>query len=364
MTKKEKTQLQKEVVDTLEYHPHGILYLAPRVGKTKMIIDLIKRDKYASILWVTPEAELADTAIPNEFKQWGGTRYLKKLTTSTYASLHKVVGFYDIVILDEIQHLTLANSLNLVNRSLDYISIIGMTGTETQHEAKQDLYKELELKSLYRISINNAVDIGLLSDYEINVVSVEMDTAGKVPAGTKEKPFLAVESENYNYLTKRMQRDMSMFNILSRMRFIKNSPSKTKVAKKLISLCPGRKLIFAGSIKQIEDLTPNCYHSKTDGKALRAFKNFDLDTLGLVNSGGTGHTYKKVDHLILVQSDSDKNGLTSQKLTRCLLAQRGFKATIWIVMLTGTQDVKWVETTLNSFDRTKVKYINAKELEE
>lgn len=32
MTKKEKTRIQKEVVDNLDYKPHGRLLLAPRVG--------------------------------------------------------------------------------------------------------------------------------------------------------------------------------------------------------------------------------------------------------------------------------------------------------------------------------------------
>ena len=93
-TKKDKTILQKEVVDILPPYPIGKLNLAPRCGKSKTIIDLIKRDKYKSILWVTPSAELATKDIPEEFKKWKATRYLKILNTCTYSSLNKMKGFY------------------------------------------------------------------------------------------------------------------------------------------------------------------------------------------------------------------------------------------------------------------------------
>jgi hypothetical protein len=105
MTNKEKSEIQKEVVDTLDYQPHGRLLLAPRVGKSKIMIDLIKRDKPESILWVTPSAELADMnnfhdGIVSEFVKWRAKRYIKKLTTVTWMSLSKVVGYFELVILD------------------------------------------------------------------------------------------------------------------------------------------------------------------------------------------------------------------------------------------------------------------------
>lgn len=369
LSSREKTVLQKEVVDSIDFHPHGILNLAPRTGKTKLIIDLIKRDKYNSILWVTPDAKLAEEDIPEEFKKWKATRYISKLTTSTYASLHKVVGYYDIVILDEIQHITENNSVGLVNRSIDYISIVGMTGTPTKHENKKDLYSALKLKPLYEISIKNAVDVGLLPDYNITVVSVPLGIERNFTAGTKAKPFITTESANYAYLSRQVTNAISSgvqnsitFKILARMRGIKNSPSKFAVAQYLIDHLKGRKLFFCGSIKQAEALTEFTYHSKTNGDHLRDFKNKHIDTLALVNSGGTGHTYETIDNLVVVQADSDKNGLTSQKITRTLLSQGEYKANIWIICLEDTQDEVWIDSVLDNFDRSKVRKITFKQL--
>jgi len=143
-----------------------------------------------------------------------------------------------------------------------------------------------------------------------------------------------------------------------------NSPSKEDALKFLIKKLEGqRTMVFSSSIKQCDSLFKHTYHSKTDNKDLLAFKKGEIDLLGLVNAGGTGHTYKEIDNLVVVQADSDKNGLTSQKVSRTLLQQPSYKATIWVLSLMGTQDEKWVDSFLKRFDRKKVNYIHFKNFE-
>ena len=89
---------------------------------------------------------------------------------------------YDIIILDEDQHLTETNSISLLNRDLDYVALISMTGTPTQHDNKKELYKQLNLKVLFNIGITKAVDIGLLSDYTINVLNVSLGEGKNIEA--------------------------------------------------------------------------------------------------------------------------------------------------------------------------------------
>lgn len=45
------------------------------------------------------------------------------------------------------------------------------------------------------------------------------------------------------------------------------------------------------------------------------------------------------------------------------ILQKGYKATIWIICLLGTQDEKWVKSALQNFDSTKIEYIHYKNLE-
>ena len=79
MTNKEKSEIQKKIVDSLDLKPHGLLLLAPRIGKTRIIIDIIKKNNPKSILWVTPSAELATKDIPEEFTKWKAVRFKKKI---------------------------------------------------------------------------------------------------------------------------------------------------------------------------------------------------------------------------------------------------------------------------------------------
>ena len=367
MNKQEKSKIQKEVIDALDPNPQGRLLLAPRVGKTKVGIDLIKREKPKSILWVTPSAKLADEDIPAEFDIWGAKRYKKVLTTSTWMSLHKLTGKFDMIILDEEQFMTENNAQNLLNGSLSG-RIISMTGTASKHDHKKELYKALNLPILHKISINSAVDMKLLANYTIKVVEVDMSNESLIEAGNAQKKFMTSEFKQYQYLHSQAQnaifqrRSDMTFRILARMRAIKNSGSKTAAAEYLIKHLKGRKLIFSATINQAEKLCEHTYHSKTTNEHLKMFMSGEVDEIAMVNAGGTGFTYKELDHLILTQVDSDKNGLTSQKIARTLLSQKDYKATIWLLSLVGTQDEKWVQSVLQNFDKTKVEFLRFKNI--
>lgn len=370
MTKKEKTELQKEVVKAIKPEASGRLLLAPRVGKTKLIIDLIKRDKtQGEILWVTPTSELANNGIPSEFETWRGKKYLKNFKAVTWKSLSKIKGHKGLIILDEEQFMTENNAKTLINKELTYDRLISMTGTQTKYQAKLDLYKRLNLKVLYTITIKTAVDIGLLSNYKINVVRVPLDDHKNIEVKYKDKvtkedkSFLTSERSQYDYQCRKLETNMTKFGILHRLNLIKNSPSKMKVAKYIFNSLEGRKLLFTANQKQAEALCLHTYHSGTDEKDLKKFISGEISEIAMVNKGGTGYTYKSIDDLVVTQIDSDRNGLTTQKICRTLLGQKNYKANVWIICLAGTQDEVWLEEALKSFDKAKTEFINFKDLQ-
>lgn len=368
MTKKEKINLQSGIINSIPARPHGRLLLSPRLGKTRIVIELIKKNKPLSILWVTPSAKLATVDIPEEFKTWKATKYLPRLKTITWASLGKLMGHYDLIVLDEDQYMTENNITGILSGVIKYNYIISMTGTNTKHEHKSELYKLLKLNTLHEVSINEAVNIGILSDYKVNVVEIDLNTDKTITAGTKEKPFLTSEKDNYNYIDRITNTSMytnspnAKFNILKRMRLVHNSVTKTNLAKYLVDNLKGRKLFFCSNIQQAEALSENTYHSKTNNVALNKFISGEIDTITMVNAGGTGFTYREIDHLVIVQSDSNKNGSVLQKVSRTLLEQKNYKATIWILCLRGTKDEQWVNAALESLDKDKIEFINSKNL--
>lgn len=368
MTDKEKTELQNEIIKGLPNKPHGLLLIPPRGGKSRITIELIKRNKPKTILWVTPSAELAEVVIPEEFKIWKAAKFIPKLQTSTWASLYKVTGHFDMVILDEVHHITEHNSCNFFNHTLKSESILGITGSNTQHTDKKFLYSALNLKVLYKMDLGTAVDIGLLANYNVTVVDCELGTEKTYKAGSKDKPFLTTEFNNYLYYDKvaeeaiRTKSKDRKFKTLARRRVIINSPSKAEVVEYLWNNLEGRNMFFCSSITMADSLTKHTYHSKTDNTYLQQFINGEINKLALVNAGGTGFTYKAIDNLVVVQCDSDKNDLVLQKLCRSLLQQKGYTANIWFIRLKKTQDVVWVSSVIKKLDPNKVKYITFEEL--
>lgn len=175
--------VQQEILDNIENPAHGLLQLAPRIGKTKLGIEIIKREKPKKVLWITPNTKLRDEDIPTEFKQWKALSYLKKTDIICYASLANHTGNYDKIILDEYQDLTVANAKPLLNGKIKYKTIIGLSGTHPKHKDKLDLYNKLELKSLAEMSIDEAVENKLIAPYKIRVIELDLDNTDKYIQG-------------------------------------------------------------------------------------------------------------------------------------------------------------------------------------
>ena len=348
----------------------GIYDLSPRLGKTRIGIGIIKKIEPMSILWVTPSTKLRDEDIPNEFSKWKAKKYLKRLTAITWSSLKNETGIYDIIFLDELQKITSLNSKNLFNGKLKGKKIIALTGTLSKDDEKKELIKRLGLGIIETITVDNAVDDEIIADYQINVVECNLNTTDKnVKAGSKANSFLQTEASAYLYKDKQAKQAMfsgnpkyATFRILDRRRFIMDSPTKEEIAQKLFNSLGKRVIMFTTSIKQCERMSKHTYHSKTDNTDIDKFQAETIKKIALVESGGIGYTYKNVDHFILMQASSDKNGDTSQKILRSALKQKDYKAQIWIISLLGTQDETWVSKALSSFNADKIKYVNVKNI--
>jgi superfamily II DNA or RNA helicase len=288
------------------------------------------------------------------------------LITSTYAGLKNVEGTFDLVVLDEDQHVTEKSVQNFgISKTLHARTILGMTGTSSTNVKKNKIYSRLGFDNvLYTIDIHKAVKFGLVADYKITVVGVPMSKE-RVARKVWGKMLPMTEPQYYQYLTglvNNARPKFYKFCVINRMNFIKNSDSKLQAAKDILSILKGRVLIFAASIAQANRVCAHTFNSKTDDTDLNLFRQKKIDKLALVNSGGTGFTYQDLDHLLLIQVDSDSNGITTQKLTRTLLAQgSSYKANIIILYLKGTKDEDWMPRALARFDISKTEHISLEE---
>lgn len=359
-----RNKIQKDILDSLPNPCHGLVKLAPRVGKSKIAISVIKRDKPKSILWVTPSTKLKDINIPEEFITWKAKKYLKVTTIICYASLAEHEGNYDMVILDEYQYVTTANMKPFFTSSITYNYIMALSGTHPTHKEKATIYEGLKLKTLVDVSIDEAVDLELIAPYQVTVMEVLLDGINKnFKAGSKDKPFLVTEKAQYKFLTRRIDsrtelgQQVPKFYYLNRMRFIYDLKSKNKFAKEFVAELPGRTLVFTGGIKSAEEMCEHSYHSKTNDNNLVAFQKEEIDTLACVNAGGVGDTYLNVDNFVIVQVNSNQRGDATQKIARSLVLQEDYKANIYIICVKDTVDELWRDKALANFKEENIKYL-------
>ena len=354
------TEIQENILCQVPARTSGLLNLSVRIGKTKLAIDLLERDKYHKILWVTAEVTLRDKSLPEEFQKWGKTKLLKKTTFICYGSLRKYNPLdYDIVILDEYQKCTPVNMvkfLSLVKLPI----IIGLSGTHPKNYDKRDLFRNLRLEVLSQLTIDEAVQKNLIAPYTIHLVGCELDTKKTISIVNKKYDFNTSEKLNYAYVSKEIDAlhnnglPVSKSLAIRRACSIYSYPSKSAKAIELVNKLGGRSLIFFPRITFADTSGFPAYHSKTSNVNLQRFIEGKISTLACVNAGSLGTTFKNVDNLIVVQADSNQTGGTTQKLGRALVKQKNYKAKIYILYFKDTIDETWALKAVGAFENSNI----------
>ena len=168
-------EIFQKILSSITKRKNVRLHLAPRFGKTKLIIELIKRDDPQTILWVTPSRKLAEEDIPGEFEKWGGEEYLDRLEVTTWSSLKKAQGKYDLIVLDEEQFATEINCAQLIKNKLKGKKI-SMTGTPSTRADKDEVLFKVGLRKVaYKLTLEEAVTLEIISEFEIVLAVVDLD---------------------------------------------------------------------------------------------------------------------------------------------------------------------------------------------
>jgi superfamily II DNA or RNA helicase len=359
-----RNEIQKEATNKIiENNFRGIVIAAMRSGKTKMIIDALKSFK-GSVLWVTDKQKLRDIDIPNEIKQWGDG-YKFDIKIICYNSIPKSnPEKYDLVILDECQRLTHKGLHHLLKNK----RILACTGTFPNNYEKKELFKTLRLNIIYELSVDDAVDSGVIAPYEITIMYHKLDSISKnVEVKYKDsmgvdKSFYTTESERYKYITRRIgllidSGQPTKFHAINRMRFIGNCRSKERLALKILAENENKKiLIFCSNIKQAEKITPLSYHSKTDDACLKAFMDDKINHLSVVDMVDTGVTFPKID-IILILTSNSSNVKTVQRIGRSLMYIENFIAQIVILCASDTVEKSWLEKALADLNNKNINIV-------
>lgn len=344
----------------------GILEVAPRVGKSKIVIDALNTVSIdLKVLIMAPRKEIFESW-KIEFERWG-LRDNISVDFLWSNSLKKNTNTYNLIICDEVHAYNL-NVLSLLTKEqakgTRILSITGTLDGNTQYVLETMLKQEL----LYSYTVAEAIEDQIVADYEIICVGCELDTVDAyVMAGNQEKSFLQTEAAAYKYwndkyqIAKSRQQWSSLRFLMSkRLDVIYNSKTKLEATKKILKLNK-RVISFSGRQEIADQLGDESFHSKADKTALERFKDGKIDKLSVVSMVSMGVTIPDLKVAVFNQLKSEEN-LAIQQAMRVMNMEGGKKATIYIVYLKNTQDEVWMLSALQGFDQSKIKKIDLKDL--
>jgi superfamily II DNA or RNA helicase len=382
-----KIRVQHEALNAvLDNMGVGCFEGATGTGKTKVALDFIETVKRSILsteqrevvgLLVVPTEQLRDSDWPEEAAKWGVS--LEGVKCICYNSLVKEQLYtYDFIIYDECHRITIPN-LRLLEGVLTAVKrpyILGLTATKPEVEYPDDTERVFLLNTLlptvYRITIDEAVDLGLVSDFEISVLYHALDSLNKnIKAGTVKDPFYQTEAAAYSFKTKSIQKatmlaqkdpkmeKLKMIHISKRAQFLYNLPSKFRLAKECFDKLQGqgRLLVFCGSINFANNLSSNVYHSESSSEFLDKFQAKEIDHLVTVKALNEGKNLTAPDIGLITQISSIPRDIVQRigRLIRIRYNQMDFKARIVIIVTKDTADEKWFNQAIKHFDTKRIK---------
>ncbi len=351
--------IQKQALDKIISNNYsGIVDVAPRVGKSKIAIDAMKVLN-KKVLIIAPFNSILDSW-EAEFQKWD---LKNKPDIINQRSLEKInLQEYDLVISDEIHTLSERQLGTLAGTKV--LGFSGSIGSRTKVKLKENL----EINPIYTYTINQAIEDGIISDYNINIISCKLDNVNKyIPAGNKVTKFKVTEYNNYTYLSSMFDRFKQSgqtkikFSFASkRANLIYKSNTKIKACQKLLKELD-RTLIFTARTEVADILGDSSYHSKVKENTLEQFIEGKINKLGVCEMSSMGITIPNLKTGVFHQMKSSEESAI-QKVLRMCNWEGDESAQIYIFMYENTQDEVWVNKAIDPFDQSKITFTNINKL--
>lgn len=370
---------------------HGTMELATGTGKTRIgvlaVAEEFSKNPDAIVYVCVPTQTLRDTDWPNEFRTWGYSHLLEKVKFICHVSMsdvEEITGEIDLVVFDEIHNVTNAN-FQLFRKNKVY-KVLGLTATlppEDGYEIDQEKLAMINAiaPSVFKITLDEAVEIGLVADFEVYVMKIDLDDKDLyVDGGTKAKPHKTTEYRRYKYLTQMLSRSAwknpgaKFVWIQKRMAFLYTLRQKELVARDVMDAILSdkdgkakRTLILAGSIEQCNRLCGDwVYHSKVLGERgekkdryLTLFQEQKIPYLGAVQALNEGKNIEMLDQLLIIQLNSKELDIV-QRIGRTIRFRPGHTARVVVLVAKGTVDEDWYKKAFENFDRKRIKEYHVK----
>lgn len=295
--------IQKEATQQIIYNNFkGIVYISPRVGKTKLTLDALEAFNN-NIYVIYPNNDIKSSWY-HEMEKWD---LFYNITFCNQRSLHKIDDDNALIICDE-GHTLSEHQLNLLKKlQARGCKILVTTGTLAD-DTKRNLFYSLGLEIIYEYQIDSAIDDDIIANYEINVMLIDLDDTDKYVTAKKNKnsSFKTTEVRAYQFYTDLFYNYKHKQRYSSKAKFIKMMyakyrkdmiyTSKTKIqkAKELFDNIDEKCIIYTMFTNVADTLCENSYHSKSDENNLNKFINNEINKLSACNMVSMGKRYAPV----------------------------------------------------------------------
>jgi len=352
-----KDEVQLEALDATSGKQKCSVVLGTGVGKTLVGLNHIERNTTGlmKVLIVAPKRSIFQSWKDDAVK-FDKEDLLDRMTFTTYLSLNKHnPNDYDVIYLDEVHSL-----LDSHRKFLELYKgrILGLTGTPPKrgYSEKGKLVNEF-CPVVYTFKADDAVENGILNDYQIIVHKLRLNQNKGYVAEMKGKSFVTTEYDNYNYWSRRIDLgsgNMQMLRVM-RMKSMMEYPTKEKYTKKLMDNIQTKCIIFANTQAQADRLCEYSYHSKNkeSEENLEKFKDGQITKLSTVLQLSEGVNIPNLKQGIIMHAYGNERK-ASQRIGRLLRLNPDDKAIVHILCYVDTIDEKWVTEALESFDQNKV----------
>lgn len=352
-------------------NPNLLLEIPTGFGKSRLALDILKKkcwklDFPYKILIVIPRNVLQDNW-HDEFTKWEMEPYYNKATFTTYVSLPKHAGRWDLVIFDECHHITERCMEALESFTISNSLLLSATVKRT---ARGDLRRTFRDLYIYQVSTRDAIDDKVLPDPEVKLLPlklnsrdltevIEIKKTGKRYSCTPQKYYDDISRLVDWYKQKSMGGNRALKNIWlhkagERLKWL--SKQKSSIVLEILSqLSNYRTLTFCSSIQQTEELGKNHIHckNKESKEILEKFNEGKIKHITSVNMLDEGMNLKNCQIGIYANLNSSER-IVKQRLGRIL---RHKKPVIIIPFFLNTRDEEIVKQMLVDYNPTLISTI-------
>lgn len=353
----DRQDIQLEALAATDSKQRCSVVLGTGVGKTLVGLNYINRNTtpLMKVLVVAPKKAIFQSW-KDDAEKFDMHHLLGRMVFTTYLSLNKHnPQDYNAVCLDECHSLLDSHRGFL---QLYKGKVLGLTGTPPKYgqSEKGRLVQEF-CPVVYTFKADDAIENGILNDYQIVVHQIQLDKCKGYVAQMKERSFVTSEYENYVYWSRRIDvgsGNMHMLRVM-RMKAMMEYQSKEKYTKKLMESINTKCIVFANTQAQADRLCDYSYHSgnKESEDNLLMFKSGEITKLSTVLQLNEGVNIPNLKQGIIMHAYGNERK-ASQRIGRLLRLNPDDKAIVHILCYMDTIDEKWVKEALEGFDQTKV----------